>query len=168
MKSHSASAVEIWKVIFLATIILAGAIFIFIGVHAASRPPATESATRQAPSGPTSDARGNAGQAVKPKKQMHSGDVSNPTTLRQAARFGGKNVVPASGPNTRSFDTPGAFLILLVIGVFGYIWIHADRLLSEPKSDKIRINLMPRSINPEADCVLSSTTATRDKGAGKK
>lgn len=152
MKSYSASAVRIGKSAFLKAIILAG--IIFIGFNAASNPPAVESVTGQAPSGAVSDARGKVGQAGEPKKPMYSTKAYDSTTLPPAVRADGKNVGPAGSPKARPADMPGYILILLIIAVFGYVWVNADRLLSAPKSEKIRINLMPRSMNPEADGVF--------------
>jgi hypothetical protein len=39
----------------------------------------------------------------------------------------------------------------LIIGVFAYIWVNADQLVKANESDKIRINLIPKPMNPQAD-----------------
>jgi hypothetical protein len=151
MKSDSASAVELGKLVFLTSVILAGVIFIFIGLHAASNPPATESATGRARLDPNSDAAAKIGRPAKPIMPIYSSDASDTRMLPQAARFEGKNDASASSLKTRSADTPGPILILLIIGVFGYIWVNADQLVKANESDKIRINLIPKPMNPQAD-----------------
>jgi hypothetical protein len=153
MKSDSASALELGKLTFLASIILAGIISIFIGLHAASQSPATGSAAKRARLGHVSDAATKVGQPGKPQKPIYSSDASDSGTLTQAARSEGKDVLYTSSPESQSMDTPGTILILLIIGVFGYIWVNADQLAKAHESDKIRINLLPGPTSAESEGV---------------
>jgi hypothetical protein len=154
MKSDSTSAVEVGKLVFLTSVILAGVIFIFIGLHAASHPPAAAAATGRTRLDPRSEAALKVDRPVGPKNPIYSSDTSDARMLPGAARFEGKNEAPTRNLKSRFADTPETTLILLIIGVFGYVWINADRLLKAHESGQIRINLIPKPMNPEADGVF--------------
>jgi hypothetical protein len=131
------------------SIIITGVIFIFIGVNAADNHSANDSVTGPALLGSNADAGVNIDPHDELEKPVDPATTAESGLLSKAEPSEAKNIVSTKRPLDRSSDAPGCTLALLIIGVFGYIWVNTDKRLRNHQSDKLLINHTPTSLNPQ-------------------